>query len=337
MTDRVALIDRFIADSGWAGSTRSVVAGDASQRSYDRLRNNRGDTAILMDAPPDRGETVRPFIDIGHYLIQCGLSAPTIYHADTENGFLLIEDLGDGIFARLIDKNPTTEAKLYRAATDVLAHLHQQSPMQLPNCDAAWLTQMTEPAFEWYAGDYTAETMDQFTTIFRPLAALLDGVQSVVILRDYHAENLLWMPRRAGPARVGLLDFQDALLGHPAYDLVSILQDARRDVTPEVEAEMIGRYLRSAHLNHDDFRMAYALLGAQRNLRILGVFARLCLRDDKAHYIELIPRVWSYVMRNLTHPALAPLAAFIKDTLPLPTPEYLEKLKTRCGTIPQPS
>jgi aminoglycoside/choline kinase family phosphotransferase len=146
-----------------------------------------------------------------------------------------------------------------------------------------------------------------------------------VILRDYHAQNLLWMPERAGIAAVGQLDFQDALLGHPAYDLVSILQDARRDVDPAIEIEMIDLYLSKTDLDRDDFLRSYAILGAQRNLCILGIFARLARRDGKPHYVDLIPRVWDYVQRNLKHPALVPLAKTLN--LPEPTAAFLQSLK----------
>ena len=163
------------------------------------------------------------------------------------------------------------------------------------------------------------------------LAPLANGPQ-VLIQRDYHAENLLWMPERSGAARVGLLDFQDAMSGHAAYDLVSILQDARRDVPPAMEAAMINRYLAQNPQDEDAFRAAYAILGVQRNLRIVGAFAKLCTVLGKPRYINLIPRVWEFVERNLAHPALAPVAGHIRNTLPFPTPEALALLKSKCAT-----
>lgn len=336
MTNRKSLADHFIAKSGWGESTRILVAGDASNRRYERLTNNLGKTVIFMDAPPDRGEDVRPFVKVADYLTNNGLSAPKIYHQDDTAGFLLIEDLGDDVFANLMAKDPSTRTALYQAATDVLVELHACPTLPLPICDAQWLTEMTAPAFEWYATNTADETFAQFQNVFLPMVTKLDSSEKVVILRDYHSENLLWLPERNGTAKVGLLDFQDALLGHRAYDLVSILQDARRDVPTDIEAAMITHYLSATSADHDDFRTAYAVLGAQRNLRILGIFARLCLRDGKAHYVDLIPRVWGYVMRNLENPTLAPLAKFITATLPQPTPEHLEHLKSQCGTIPQP-
>lgn len=337
MTDRASQAAEFIAQSGWGQSRGILLAGDASNRRYDRLTLPTGDTAIFMDAPPDRGEDVRPFVRIAEYLSAVGLSAPKVFGQNYNLGFLLIEDLGDRLFARLMADNPETENMLYRAASDVLIDLHAADPLSLPLCDAGWLTEMTAPAFEWYMGGATNQILLRFQEVFYPLAARLDAAKRVVILRDYHAENLLWLPDRDGTAKVGLLDFQDALLGHPAYDLVSILQDARRDVAPQLEAEMITHYLDKTGADEHEFRSAYALLGAQRNLRILGIFARLCLRDGKAHYVDLIPRVWGYVMRNLTHPSLAPLAALIETSLPYPNPDHLEHLKSQCATIPMPS
>ena len=336
MTARKLQSDAFITLSGWGQSDATLLAGDASNRRYDRLTFPNGKTAILMDAPPNRGEDVRPFVRIAEYLNRIGLSAPKILARDLTNGFLLIEDLGDDLFARMMKDDPDCQQMLYRAATDVLNRLHAADPLTLPQCDATWLTDMTAPVFEWYLDGETDAVISGFQRVFFPMAAQLDATKRVVILRDYHAENLLWLRERIGTKQVGLLDFQDALLGHPAYDLVSILQDARRDVAPDLEAEMIAHYLNKTDINAPAFHTAYALLGAQRNLRILGIFARLCLRDGKPHYIDLIPRVWGYVMRNLAHPALAPLAEFIDTTLPRPTPDHLEHLKSQCATTPTP-
>ncbi|MGJ8615648.1 MAG: aminoglycoside phosphotransferase family protein [Sulfitobacter sp.] len=337
MTERSAQASHFIAQSGWDDSRSVLLAGDASNRRYDRLTKPTGETAIFMDAPPDRGEDVRPFVRIANYLKSVGLSAPEIFHQDADAGFLLIEDLGDALFARMMATDPTSEEMLYRAATELLIDLHAARPLDLPLCNAVWLTEMTEPVFEWYVQTQTSDIKSQFREVFYSLAERLDAVEKVTILRDFHAENLLWLPDRNGTAKVGILDFQDALLGHPAYDLVSILQDARRDVSPELEASMITYYLNKSGAQETEFRAAYALLGAQRNLRILGIFARLCLRDGKAHYIDFIPRVWEYIIRNLAHPSLASLADLIKATLPYPNAEYMEHLKSQCATTQQPS
>lgn len=334
MTPRAELAEAFVHRIGWADAHRSVVAGDASNRRYDRLIRPDGATTILMDAPPEKGEDVRPFMRISRYLSDQSLSAPRIYETDPDNGFLLIEDLGDDLFAKLMAKDPARQEPLYQAATEMLIHLHAAPAFALPICDADWLTDMTAPVFEWYVPNAETDAQQRFRDIFHPLAQQLDGDPKVTILRDFHAENLLWLPSREGVAKVGVLDFQDALVGHPAYDLVSILQDARRDVDPKIETQMIGHYVAQTGIDPQAFQSAYALLGAQRNLRILGIFARLCLQDGKAHYIDLIPRVWDYVMRNLADPALGPLATLITQTLPAPTPSFLEHLKSQCKTAP---
>jgi len=334
MKNRTTALNDFITDAGWGQATRSLLAGDASNRRYDRLTQANGSTAVVMDAPPDKGEDVRPFVEIATYLTAQGLSAPRIFAQNATNGFLLIEDLGDALFARLMVDTPQMTGPLYTAATDLLIALHGSAPPDLPLCDSEWLTDATGLVFEWFAQD--PDAIDPFNALFRPFAQSLDNAPRVMILRDFHAENLLWLPDRTGVARVGLLDFQDALLGHPAYDLVSILQDARRDVAPEIEAEMIAHYIGKTHADADTFHRAYCLLGLQRNLRILGIFARLCLRDGKAHYVDLIPRVWRYVQRNLAHSEFAEIAKFLGDTLPDPTPAFLKDLRSKCATHPMP-
>lgn len=340
MPDRSALIDDFLNQSGWGELPRKLVAGDASNRRYERVQRRRGDTAILMDAPPDKGEDVRPFIAITDYLRAAGLSAPQVFAQDKVNGFLLIEDLGDDLFARVMVDNPTLEEPLYQASVDVLVHLHRAPAPDLPHYDADVMTERAVLAYDWYQrgvnGSADKAAKNQFATEFHAALAPLDAAPQVLIQRDYHAENLLWLSDRSGAARVGLLDYQDAMLGHPAYDLVSIAQDARRDVSASIEQMMIERYLAAADMDGDNFAHAYALLGAQRNLRILGVFARLSLAYGKPHYVDLIPRVWDHIQTNLAHPALADIKPLINADLPAPTPALLQKLKDQCATIPLP-
>ena len=336
MTRREDVQADFLQAAGWVGYPCADVAGDASNRRYTRISKPTGQTAILMDAPPDRGEDVTPFVQIARHLTDFGFSAPLIYHQDTQNGFLLIEDLGDDLFARLIARNPAQALPLYTAATEVLIALHQIPVPSLPLADAAWLSDMIAPVFEWYVGAPDPAGIKRFHAAFQPLAQEVDTAPKVIALRDYHAENLLWLPNREGTARVGLLDFQDAVCAHPAYDLVSVLQDARRDVSPDIEQQMLQHYIKQTGAEANAFGTAYALLGVQRNLRILGIFARLCLRDGKAHYVDMIPRVWGYVIRNLSHPALQNVANPIMDILPPPTQDFLEHLKSRCPTPPKP-
>lgn len=326
---------RFVDASGWGSATLRPLAGDASNRRYDRLTTADGNRAVLMDAPPEKGEDVRPFVQIAQYLTSQGLSAPRIYAQDADAGFLLIEDLGDRLFAREMAAHPDTEDTLYKAAVDVLIHLHDASPPDLP----AYCSKITVPlaalAYDWYqksidgAAETAAKTAfcDSFLRAIQPYNQELD----VLIQRDFHAENLLWLPDRHGHARVGLLDFQDAMLGHRSYDLVSVLQDARRDVSRDVESRMIDRYIDTTGCDRDQFTAAYAVFGLQRNLRILGVFTRLCLRDGKTHYVDLIPRVWGHVQTNLSHPALADTKAVVDATLTAPTADILNLMKKECG------
>jgi aminoglycoside/choline kinase family phosphotransferase len=338
MTERARQITEFLSSAGWANASRTVLAGDASNRRYDRLTDQNGNTAVLMDAPADRGEDVRPFLAIANWLSALGLSAPEILHADTDNGLLLIEDLGDDLFVRVIANDPGSETMLYQAAVDVLIQSQQASPPPLPSYDADRTVPLAALAFDWYQHGATGQVdtdarmafMTAMDAVLRPLDALAD----VLIQRDYHAENLLWLPQRSGAARVGLLDFQDAMLGHCAYDLVSILQDARRDVPAQTEARMIQYFLDQTGLAPAAFRAAYAALGVQRNLRILGVFARLCMRDGKAHYVDMIPRVWAHVQTNLRHQDLAHVADTLRAHLPEPTPDILKRLKAQCRQHP---
>lgn len=333
MTDRPKLTAAFLSATPWATAQRGTLAGDASNRRYERLTDPAtGQTAVLMDAPPDKGEDVRPFLRVARFLSSLGLSAPQILAEDTEAGFLLLEDLGDDLFARVIPRQPSLEKRLYETATDVLIALRKAPPLPLAPYDPELMANLAALALSKYRAGIDGSggdgVTDQFTATFRALLGrVMHGTVPVPILRDYHAENLLWLPDRVGIARVGLLDFQDAMLGHPAYDLVSLLQDARRDVPEEIETAMIGHYVNRTGTDPETFRTAYAVLGAQRNLRILGVFARLGLDYGKPNYVDLIPRVWGLLHRDLAHPALTPVATLLRETLPLPTPENLQRLK----------
>ncbi|MEM6758902.1 MAG: phosphotransferase [Pseudomonadota bacterium] len=327
----------FLRAHGWENAARSNIAGDASNRRYDRLTRSDGRRAILMDAPPDMGEDVRPFIAITDLLRAQNLSAPRIFGADTEAGFLLLEDLGDNLFASAIAADPSLEQPLYAAATDVLIHMHCAPPPKLPAYDAVTMTPLAGLAFEWYGSGALSRSLTEPQLAFQVAchAALepLDTQLTALIQRDYHAENLLWLPDREGIARVGLLDYQDAMRGHPAYDLVSILQDARRDITPDIAQEMITRYVTQTDTDHDTFETAYALLGMQRSMRILGVFARLSLAFGKPQYVDLIPRVWGHLTTNLQHPALATLSPLITDILPEPSADVLNTLRDKCASM----
>ena len=328
-------ITNFVETAGWGAAHIAPLAGDASNRRYFRLTADDGAQSVLMDAPPDKQNDIRPFISIATHLSDLGLSAPQIIHQDEMRGLLLLEDLGDGLFAREIERDAALETPLYEAATDVLHQLHMAV---LPTINR-FASDVTVPqaaiVFDWYQAGATGSVDDdakaRFEMEFTRLISPFDQSLDVLMLRDYHAENLLWLPQRKGLARVGLLDFQDAMAGHRAYDLVSLLQDARRDVGAEVERAMLDRYIARNSINRDDFLTAYAIFGVQRNLRILGVFARLCMRNSKAHYVDLIPRVWRYLQKNLDHPALRKLETVL-SALPEPTDAVLAQIKEKCGT-----
>lgn len=338
MTDRTALIDTFLQGTIAKDAQRALLAGDASNRRYERLTQPDGTTLVLMDAPPEKDEDVRPFVKIAEYLSGIGLSAPQILAQDSEHGFLLLEDLGDDLFARVVVTDPSLETTLYTAATEALITLHaKEPPSDLAPYDSDVMAKMAALAWQWYrrgAGlPYEAEAEAAYLA-FKTLFAENLPAPNVLIQRDYHAENLLWLPERNGAAKVGLLDFQDAMLGHPAYDLMSLLQDARRDVPEGVETDMIRHYVTRTGADADTFSAAYHLLGAQRNLRIIGVFARLSMHFGKPHYIDFLPRVWGYLMKDLAHPALAPVADLIKTDLPAPDAALMQRLKDQCATVP---
>ncbi len=298
----------FLASCGWQGADILPLAGDASFRRYFRVvEGNR--SAVLMDAPPPH-EDPRPFIAVAEWLASVGLSAPQILARDLDKGLLLLGDFGDWRLREFLDEDPARERELYELATDVLIHLHQHSPMEgLPvhGLDQ-WLDEL-KLFTDWYcpavglevdAASYQAA----WTGVLGPVAD--DGLGPVTVLRDYHAENVMLVQGREGVGHFGLLDFQDALAGHPAYDLASVLEDARRDVPTEIERAMIDRYV-AATGHSETFERAYWGLAAQRNTRILGVFTRLWKRDNKPHYCKFQPRMWGLLERDLAQPELAPV------------------------------
>lgn len=334
MDERSDRAGAFLETCGWASARRELIAGDASNRRYFRLCQGE-DRAVLMDAPPKTGEDVRPFVHVARYLTAQSFSAPAILACDADNGFLLLEDLGDDLFARLVAEDPAREEMLYTEATEFLVALHKAPLADLAPYDARDMVEQATLVLDWYAGTGGQGHMlrGRFCEELHWLLAPLDDVPRVVMLRDFHAENLIWLPKRDGVARVGLLDFQDARLCHPAYDLVSILQDARRDLSEGLEESMIRHYLARTGADEDTFRDAYRSLGLQRSLRILGIFARLCLSFGKPQYVDLIPRVWGYLMRNLH----GPMTEIVTELLPEPTPARLQMMKEKCGTRPFPS
>ena len=357
---RAAQIDAFIEAAGWGGAELHPLAGDASTRRYVRLAH-RGHTAMLMDqprgaetaaCPPEAsaderralgynamarlaGPDCRPFAAVSHYLNARGLSAPKILAHDYANGFMLIEDLGDGRFADLI-LSGAAERPLYETAIDVLVELHREAApraLAVPGGGEVRLLAYDPVAMEaevllladWFypaaaGAPLPPDARSEFVAAWRAALAQLPTNAPVTVLRDYHAENLMWLSDRGGPARAGLLDFQDALAGSPAYDLISLTEDARRDVSVELADAMTRRYIaaRKASGGFDEtaFRFAAALLAAQRNTKIVGIFARLWKRDGKPRYTQFLPRMWGYLARDLDHPALGALRGWFDRHVP---------------------
>ena len=233
MIDTAAATKAFLRRHGWHQAVRNSMTGDASARRYERLTNPKGDRAILMLTPPEQSASLQAFVKIDNHLIAQGLNAPEILAQDIPAGLLLLEDFGDDLVADVIQRRPGLETQIYRAAADVLLALHQHpAPTGLAGFTPTVLAQATDPAWDFYLPKENPSAQAQFETAFHQLLQDRLPAPKVLVLRDFHAENLIWLPDRSGLAQVGLLDFQDALLGHPAYDLVSLLQDARRDITP---------------------------------------------------------------------------------------------------------
>jgi N-acetylmuramate 1-kinase len=351
---RLGALRTFLDGAGFMDAARERMPGDASTRSYARLVQDGG-SAILMNSPrrPDGpaiydgksysaavhlAEDVKPFVAIANGLRKHGFSAPAIRHADLDSGFLITEDFGG---TGVIEGDPPRPiVERYEAATDMLAALHRETlPETLPLTRelsyaipvfdiAAWLVEIGLMT-EWYLPDRGAEPSreqsEQFIAMWRQLLEKPAAAPRTWVMRDFHSPNIIWLGERTGILRVGLIDFQDAVLGPAAYDLVSLLQDARIDVPEPLELTLLTRYIkarRAADANFDaaDFAELYAVMSAQRNTRLLGTFARLNRRDGKPQYLRHQPRIWTYLNRSLAHPALAGIRAWYAANVPAPIP-----------------
>ncbi len=315
--------DRFLAEAGWGTADLRLLAGDASFRHYDRLSMS-GKTAVLMDAPPPM-ENVRPFIHIGRLLKDLGFSAPEIFAEDLEAGFLLLEDLGDQTYTRELDAGGDAEA-LYALATDTLIALHKKVPSRalanLPVFDDARALREVQLLLDWYwPAHFGASAPDkiraEFVMAWQHVLPKRDVVPKTIALFDFHVDNLLILKDRKGIAACGLLDFQDAVLAPVTFDLVSLLEDVRRNVPWDLMTRMIERYLTAnPEIDRNDYTSAYAIIGAQRNTRIAGTFARLLKRDGKPWYQRFMPRVWELIAHDIKHPVMAPVADWYARHLP---------------------
>lgn len=347
-SDREGPIRRFLAEAGLGSATREPLPGDASTRRYERLHLPAGGALMLMDAPPAvesqpcaPGATpeerraagynamarlaagrVDAFAAAAGYLRERGLSAPRVVAADARQGLAVLEDLGDDLFTRRIEAGDEPR-ELYFAAVDALVQLHETAPPPLMRAaGAVWplldydelaLATGVDLFIEWWPKLMARSGMDgaaveEWRALWAPVVRRGAQGASVFTHRDYHAENLIWLPERKGAARVGMLDFQDAVRAHPAWDLLSLLQDARRDVAPELEAAALAHYLRQRPPEDaTQFMADYWALAALNNTRILGIFARLIVRDRKPRYGGFLGRVWSQLERDLAQPGMKPL------------------------------
>ncbi|MEY4879947.1 MAG: hypothetical protein RJB62_1416 [Pseudomonadota bacterium] len=343
----------FLQDAGWGDARLQPLPGDASTRRY--IRAEKGDkTAMLMDQPqgaeapvaaadasPEErrrlgynavarlaGADCARFVAVADYLRARGLAAPALYAANAPRGFLLLEDFGDNLYADALTRGADA-TELYGAAIDALATLHTETAPADMNGKALFaydetaLLAETDLLTEWFwpmaFGTPASDSLqNEHRTLWCEALQPLKDAPRILVHRDYHAQNLLWMPERTGVARVGLVDFQDAVAGHAAYDLISLLEDARRDVPPELAEAMTRRYLARARPQGGDeaFRAAAALLAAQRNAKIIGIFARLAKRDGKPRYLAHLPRVWGYMAPDLSHPSLVKLKTWYDRNVP---------------------
>ncbi len=318
-------IHEFLERSGWSGADVAALDGDASGRRYFRVNGAQGH-AILMDAPPP-DEDPKPFLHVANYLFANDMRAPRILADDVHAGLVLLEDFGERRMREYVDANPHEENAIYTQAIDALVQLHQLPPADCPAYTSDFYQTELALFTDWYckARDLNVDFENYreiWNTVLQPVLA--DQHPGVTVLRDYHAENIMLLD-----GGQGLLDFQDALIGHPAYDAVSLLQDARRDVSPELEADMLA-YYRTKTGADDFFDTAYHILGAQRNLKIIGIFVRLWQRDDKPRYLSLIPRVWAALERDLKHPALTEVATWFAYNIPA---QLRDPEKTLGGTF----
>src|SRR3954454_9025291 len=327
--ERKAALHGFLAAAGWQGVAPVILAGDASFRRYYRLAESRR-RAVLMDAPPPM-EDVGPFIAVAGMLRDLGFSAPEIYAEDRERGFLLIEDFGDDIYTRLLARG-ADERALYALAIDTLVSLHravaERGRPALPPYDDIKLLDEAALLADWYAPDVLGAALPEqarndYLARWRdilPLGSLPLGTQGgpTLVLRDYHVDNLILLPGRPGVRACGLLDFQDAVCGPASYDLVSLLEDARRDVPDELRAAMTERSLASfPEIDRAAFSRSAAILAAQRNCKIIGIFTRLWRRDGKPAYLAHIPRVWRLLEDDLgREKTLRPIADWLDRHLP---------------------
>lgn len=309
-------INAFLGHTEWEGAEIAPLVGDASFRRYFRVRLG-GKSAMLMHAPPPH-EDPKPFLHVAHWLNDNSMRGPAILAEDASSGWVLTEDFGDTRMKEWIDDHPGDEKDIYAQAIDTLVKLHRLPPGPFEAYDMAVYQREAALFTEWYcpAVNLQVDVAGWSRAWEEAIIPLLPRQKpGVTVLRDYHAENIMLLDASKLAGEQGLIDFQDALVGHPAYDLVSLLQDARRDVSQQIEHDMLCRY-RAAADPGEHFEADYARLGAQRNAKIVGIFTRLYKRDGKPRYLDMIPRVWKAMERDLAHEAMAPVARWFDANIP---------------------
>ncbi|KAF0117354.1 MAG: aminoglycoside phosphotransferase [Rhodospirillaceae bacterium] len=326
---RAAAMRRFLAAHGWERAERRPLAGDASFRRYERLSAAGGARAVLMDAPPPH-EDVRPFVRLARHLDRLGFSVPTVLAMEEADGFLLLEDLGDETYTRLLAAG-SDEKTLYQRAVDVLIALHRCPPARaIPPetplydrdrllAEAGFLPEWHLPAVSGLPMPVSAAARAAYDDAWRNALKTASelSVPNTLVLRDFHVDNLMVLEDRPGVRACGLLDFQDAVVAPVTYDLMSLLEDARRDMAPSLVTALTRHYLDAfPDLDREAFAASWAVLAAQRHTRVVGVFTRLCVRDGKSAYLHHIPRVWGLLERACRHPALAAVAAWFDHHVP---------------------
>lgn len=324
---RMQAMRSFITCQGMLGAKIEPLALDASFRRYYRIMSG-ADTMVLMDAPPEH-ERIDQYVKIARFLNANRYSAPSILGEDQDNGFLLLEDLGDNLFSKILREQNASEEEMYKAAVDVLIAWHRnpmfhksEEGIHLGEYDISTLILEVSLFTDWFLpmtlGKEKANALrSDFLQIWKAILSKDTPTTDMYVHRDFHTDNLIWLKNRAEHKRVGLLDFQDALWGDTAYDMASLLEDARRDVSSTLAEEMIAYYLKNTGANERKWRTHYTVLAAQRNTKIIGIFSRLKLRDKKDRYLSYLPRVWGYLEKDLTHPALAPLKEWIDMHVPV--------------------
>lgn len=320
---RSELIEQFVKTHLVGESFLQPLLADASFRRYIRV-THQSNNYIVMDAPPDK-EDVLPYMQIGRFLKKAGYSTPEILAVDEQQGFLLLEDLSDDTFSRLLKKDGASEEKFYAGAIELLADWYQGGlsvdALDIPLYDKAVYMREVKLLSDWFLpqwldGEELKQAQASYIECWEGLFAATALQTNCFVHRDYHADNLMWLAVRKGHAKIGLLDFQDALKGDAAYDVVSLLEDARRDVSVVLAEKMRVLYVEKSGIDAAHFDAAYALLAAQRNAKIIGIFTRLAARDGKLHYLDFLPRVWRYFEGDIAHSTLAPLALWLARYLP---------------------